>query len=62
MSEQGVSFDEMFASAKRELRIREDKYPKYVARGQLRANKAERELTVFRAIVSHLETQLGNNP
>lgn len=56
---ESVTVEEMFASAKRELSMREYKYPQWVAAGRLSSRIAERELLAQKAIVAFLEARLG---
>ena len=56
---ESVTVDEMYASAKRELGMRERKYPQWVAAGRLSPRLAERELLFQQAIVAYLEARLG---
>lgn len=54
-----VTFDEMYACAVRELRMRESNYPKWVRAGRMEQDKAEKQILFQQAIVAHLATKLA---
>lgn len=50
-----VAMCEMIAEVEREIRIRERKYPQWVAAGTLRKDTAEKQLARLRAVRDHLK-------
>ena len=46
-----ISNAEKLACAKRELQMRENVYPRWIAQNKIREDKARRELAIMRAIV-----------
>jgi hypothetical protein len=53
-----VTLQDMLGCARRELHMRESVYPRWVASGKLKQEKADQELRLMRAIVAHFEDQV----
>lgn len=56
---EAVSIDRQIRGAKRELRLREFKYPQWVSAGNMKQGEADEEIAVQRAIVATLEKVKG---
>jgi hypothetical protein len=49
------TLQDMLGCARREVAMRESVYPRWVASGKLKQDKADLELRLMRGIVAHLE-------
>lgn len=56
-AERPVTLADKIACLKREVALRRNVYPGFVARGKMKAHVADREITVMRAILSELEAR-----
>jgi hypothetical protein len=56
---QPVTLADMLGCAKRELAMRENVYPRWVAAGKMTQQKADLELRYMRAIVSYLDLEIN---
>jgi hypothetical protein len=53
-----VSLEEQIAEVKRELALRENAYPRWVASGKMRSSDAERSYRALRAVLKTLQQAL----
>lgn len=52
-----ITIEDMVEAAERELAMRRGVYPRWVASGKLKQEKADHELTAMAAIVEHLKAE-----
>ena len=50
-----ISIDDQIACVRRELRLRQSAYPRWVARGSMLQRDADRELQAMQAVLATLE-------
>lgn len=51
-----VTLEQQIASVQREVRLREENYPKFVAEHRMRQDKADHEIAAMRAVLTTLKS------